>query len=119
MPKIATQDRALLSVIGFVGIAAVIGGTIIGVLWAMPDSSNPETILVIVLGFAATIVTALGNALLGGKANEKLDRVLNGEMDRKIEAAVHRVLDARELETLADRSGTKRQPRPQQKKGKL
>lgn len=91
-----TPDGAIVNAIIVVGTLAVLGATLIGVLMALPDSSNPATTITIVIGFFGTIVPSVLNAVLGGKANKKLDRVLNGEMDQKIEDAVHRVLDERE-----------------------
>ena len=91
-----TKDSAIVSAVVGVGMMAVVGGTLIGVLLALPDSGNPATTITIMLGFFGTIIPTMLNALLGGRANRKLDRVLNGEMDAKIEAAVHRVLDQRE-----------------------
>jgi hypothetical protein len=90
------QDSAIVTAVVAVGLVAVVGATLVGVLLALPDSANPATTITIVLGFFGTIVPTVLNALLGGRANRKLDRVLNGEMDAKIEAAVHRVLDQRE-----------------------
>lgn len=104
------RSNAFTLILGLVGFAAVVGGTCIGVLVALPDSQNPATILTIVLGFFGVIATTLSSLVLGGRANEKLDRaseqldvterkvdrVLNGEMEAKIEAVLHRVLAERQ-----------------------
>ncbi|MBM7510051.1 uncharacterized membrane protein (DUF485 family) [Nocardioides salarius] len=79
-----------------IGVLAIAGATIIGVLVAIPESKNQAATLTIVLGFLGTSIPTVLNAVLGKKANKKLDRVLNGEMDRKIMTAVHQVLDERE-----------------------
>lgn len=94
-----TPDGTIANAVIIVGTLAVLGATLIGILLALPESSNPATTITIVIGFFGTIVPSVLNAVLGTRANKKLDRVLNGEMDAKIEDAVHRVLDEREGET--------------------
>jgi len=69
---------------------------------ALPDSRNPLSLVSILLG---TIPTTTGVIVLlanQGKTietvdavNTKVDRVLNGEMQGKIETAVHNVLNTR------------------------
>lgn len=90
-----TRDPLILAVLG-VGLASVCGLTIVGVLHELPDAQM-GTALPLVIGFLGTMLAALTNTALGSRANQKLDRVLNGEMDAKIEAAVTRVLVAQSL----------------------
>lgn len=90
------ESATVATVVAVLGVLAIVGATVIGVLIAVPESKNPAQVVTVVLGFFGTTIPVLLTVLLGKNANQKLDRVLNGEMDAKIESAVHRVLDARE-----------------------
>lgn len=92
------QDASLAGVALVLGTLGLLGATIIGVLLALPESQNPAVVLTIIFGFLSTQVPAMTGAILGRRANEKLDRVLNGEMDRKIVGGVHTALDQRDDE---------------------
>lgn len=93
MPTPPTRENALLNTVQALGLAAVVGAIIIGVLLALPDSQNPATVLTLVLGFLGTQLPGLVANVHGRRANEKLDKVLNGTMDRKIEDAVERTVE--------------------------
>lgn len=101
--------------LGIVGFAAVVGATTVGVLLALPNSSNPATTLTMVFGFFGLLVTLISSLVLGNRANQKLDvvagdtkRLLNGEMEDKIAGVVERLVPEIVHQVLDERTGSKR-----------
>lgn len=102
--------------LGIVGFAAVVGATTVGVLLALPKSSNPATTLTMVFGFFGLLVTLISSLVLGNRANQKLDvvaddtkRLLNGEMEAKIAGVVERLVPELVHQVLDERrTGSKR-----------
>lgn len=86
-----------------VAVLAIVCATAIGVFAVVPHAANPGFVLTQILSFGGLALAAIRGQYSTDKArtevdaaNGKLDRVLNGEMDKKIERAVHKVLSERE-----------------------
>lgn len=90
------NGSSTVSAVIILGSLFIFGMIIVCVLVAIPDSQNPAYVLASVFGFLGIALPALLNASQGQKANAKLDRVLNGEMDSKMQRNIHSVLDERE-----------------------
>lgn len=85
-----------------VAVLAIVCVTVVGAYAVVPHSNNPGFVVTQLLSFAAVGVAAIRGQYSADKAREsaqaadgKLDRVLNGEMQAKLEKAVHDVLDQR------------------------
>lgn len=82
---------------------------IAGLAWAIPDGARSSTITVTILAALAPTIAAITVLVRQDKVkevahdtNEKVDKVLNGEMEAKMLSVVQRVLDKRDKEWEAD-----------------
>lgn len=90
----SSKSNTLIWAIALVLITGIASFTLI--LITMDSSQVPQGWLGLFLGFLGTSIVALANLARTDKVDNKLDRVLNGEMSQKIRDNVHAVLDERE-----------------------
>ena len=84
------DKRNVAVAVTIITVAAIIAITFITI-----DDEPHETAVTMLIGFAAPTVLLLANLLKSDETGRKIDAIshsLNGELDRKIEAAVERVM---------------------------
>lgn len=107
------DDHTLALVAAMLGLVFIIAAALVAILIAVPSSKNPGTVVLILLGLLANGVPILLGGIVNGRNSQKLDRVLNGEMDAKIKANVHQALNERTLATDLDVTPPAPPPAPQ------
>ena len=92
-PSLLVTDadrRAIAVAVTIIMVSAIVAITVITV-----DDAPHETAVTMLIGFAAPTVLLLANLLKSEETGRKLDALgtaMNGELDRKIEGAVERVM---------------------------
>ena len=92
-PSLLVTDadrRAIAVAVTIIMVSAIVAITVITV-----DDAPHETAVTMLIGFAAPTVLLLANLLKSEETGRKLDALgtaMNGELDRKIEKAVERVM---------------------------
>ena len=84
------DKRNVAVAVTIITVAAIIAITFITI-----DDEPHETAVTMLIGFAAPTILLLANLLKSDKTGRKVDAIthsLNGELDRKIEGAVERVM---------------------------
>lgn len=89
------DDRTWAFVAALLGIILLVLSAVVALAIAAPESANPASVIATLLGLLGLSVPALVGAIVAGRSSQKLDRVLNGEMDRKIVRGVHNAMDER------------------------
>ena len=78
-----------------VAVTIIMVAAIIAITCITIDDEPHETAVTMLIGFAAPTILLLANLLKSDKTGRKVDAIthsLNGELDRKIEGAVERVM---------------------------
>lgn len=90
------DDNTWALVAAFLGGLFLVLAAVVAFAVAAPESANPATVITIMLGLTGIFIPALVGAIVAGRGSQKMDRVLNGEMDGKIVRNVHKAMDERD-----------------------